>query len=198
MSAHAHRRPRRTPKSSEEVAHIIELKKRREHILLLQFKKSLTYRIQNIFMMCCVFVFWELIICFFGPCSYTMHFSQEAIPKHSIRFNEQGVSLLAELKMKDVNAIEYNIMVDDYIGVPPKFSKFWIGSDFLLGKNLRGIVNTSNKSYRVFTASPILLLSTLALIISLIAILSDLNHNPYSLTAICVLNGLALLAILSF
>jgi hypothetical protein len=195
MTGHTNRRPRRTPLSREEVAHIIQLKKRKAHIQLLLFKKSLQYKILNVFVLCCVFVFWELIICFLGPCSYKVYFSREIIPKQEFRSDSKGVYLLSELNIMDTNETQFLLMVDDFIEVPPKFSKFYIGTDFILQKQLRGIVSTSEKSYRIFTSSPILLLTVIALFISLMAMLNNLNHNPYSLTAIAIFNAMILLVI---
>lgn len=195
MTGHTNRRPRRTPLSREEVAHIIQLKKRNAHIQLLLFKKSSHYKILNVFVLCCVFIFWELIICFLGPCNYQPYFSKDIVAKQEFKSDSKGVYLLSELNIVATNEAQFLLIVDDFIEVPPKFSKFYIGTDFILKKQLRGIVSTSEKSYRIFTAAPILLLTSIALFISLLAIINNLNHNPYSLTAIAIFNALILLGI---
>ncbi len=195
MEGQANKRAKRSPLSREEIAHIIALKKRKEHIQLLHFKKSLIYKIQNIFNMCCFFVFWELIICFFGPCKYQIHFSERVYPKYGNDYDANNKPNVAELKILDVNNQLHHLVVDAFIQVPPHFSRFILGSDFLLGKQLKAGIENCDSKFRLYNASPLILLSFFALLVSFIAYASNLNHNAYSLTAISILNGIILLAI---
>jgi len=198
MCAQAKRRPKRVPLSSEEVAHIVQLKKRKAHIQLLQLKKSWSYKAQNIFNMFCFFIYWELILCFFGPCTYQLHFAEYVTPEYGFKYNVSGEPIISELKIKDVNGVEYKLIVDEFIKIPSRFTKFLVAKDFLLRKNLRARIEEDTREYRLFSASPILLLSLLVLIISLMVFTYDLNHNAHSLMALTVLNCLVMLAILSF
>jgi hypothetical protein len=195
MDAGANKRVKRTPLSREELAHVITIKKRNEQMKLLHFKKSWIYKIQNIFNMSCFFVFWEIIFCFFGPCSYTLHFSERVYPKYGIEYDANKKPIVSELKIVDVNKVMHHIVVGAFVKVPPHFSRFILGSDYLLGKSLKAGIETDNSKYRLYNATPLVLLSFFALLISFVAYISNLNHHPYSLTAINVLNGIVLLAI---
>ncbi|MEI6020143.1 MAG: hypothetical protein WCR21_03370 [Bacteroidota bacterium] len=145
--------------------------------------------------MCCFFIFWELILCFFGPCKYQIHFSERVYPKYGTEYDANNKPIVTELKILDVNNHLHHLVVNEFIQVPPHYSRFILGSDFLLGKQLKaGIENTDSK-FRLYNATPLILLSFFVLIISFIAYISNLNHNAYSLTAISILNAIVLLAI---
>lgn len=195
MTAGANKRVKRTPLSREELAQVIALKRRKEHIKLLHFKKSRIYKIQNIFNMCCFFVFWEVVFCFFGPCQYTVHFSQRVYPKYGTEYDTNNKPIVESLKILDVNQQLHHLVVNEFVKVPPHYSRFIIGTDFLLGKPLKAGIENCPSKFWLYNASPLIVLSLFALLISFVAYISNLNHKPYSLTAINVLNAIVLLAI---
>ena len=90
----------------------------------------------------------------------------------------------------------YKLVINDCVAKPSKTFHFIIGKDFLLQKELKGFMAGYDKAYRLFSASPVLLLSSLAICISLFGFIMNLNENIYNLAGLSVLNFLALLTIL--
>jgi hypothetical protein len=191
----APRRPRRTPYSQQEVAALIELKRRQEHIKLLHFKNTFWYKYQNIFNSICFVIYWEIIFCFFGVSNFQVHQIHKVNPKFGDVTDQFGNYILNELTIKNEIGNEYKFTINQFMEVPKIYSKFYLGKDFILQKTLKGKFEKSDNEYRVFLASPILFLCVMILIISFIAIVSNLNHQAYSLAALSILNVLALFAI---
>ncbi|MDP3557850.1 MAG: hypothetical protein Q8T03_10780, partial [Bacteroidota bacterium] len=80
---------------------------------------------------------------------------------------------------------------------PEKFTTFKVGKDFLLQREIKAYVNTSDDYYRIQAASPMLFLSVFLGIFSLIFFSYNLNQNIQSLIAISIINGITILAFLS-
>jgi hypothetical protein len=197
MGAEPKKRPRRIPYTPKEVANIIAVKKRRELIKLQTFTASLTYKIQNSFNIICFFMYWEIIFCFFGPANYTRHYSYGIETKYGQRYDLKAKPVISEIEFKALNGKTYTYIIDDFISIPPKFAQLSIGSDFLLNKELKGQFNTNKTDYRLFAASPLMLIIILAILTSSLAYTYNLNQNAYSLMAITVLNSMCLLGIMA-
>lgn len=196
MAAEPIKRQRRNPLTHQEVAKLIEIKKKRELIALQKLKGSFSYKIQNIFNITCFFVYCEIILCYFGPCSYASHYTHNVVPRFGNLIQKDGKYILADIDFLCVNGSTYKLIVDDFVDLPEKKTKFVIASDFLLRKEIKGSFNSSQKMYRVFAASPILFLSTLLLVVLFIAFAYNLNENAYSLLGLTMLNSINLLGIL--
>jgi hypothetical protein len=196
MATEPNKRPRRTPLTHEEVATVIELKKRREHIKLLKLKRSGAYKIQNIFNVACFFIFCELIFCYFGPCHYQLHYSENVVATLGMEAKGDGTPIVSEIDMICAHGKTYKFIIDDYIELPPKLTTFVVGKDYLLHRDIKGSIAGSNRSYRVFSASPVLFLSIFTSIIMLIAIGNNLNENEHSLTGLTIINAMTLLCVL--
>ena len=189
------RRAKRTPLTQEEVAEIIALKKRQEHYRLHRFKKTRFYKIFNVFNIACIFVYLELIFCFYGPCIYRSYEAEKVQVNYGNYYNELGEPIVSDLVIEASNGTEYNLLIRDFIEVPRAGSLFYIGEDFLLRKELKGVFDDEKVYYRLFAASPALFLSVLVLFATFIAFLYNLNENAYSLSAVSVLNGLTIIGI---
>lgn len=193
------KRPRRKPLTQEEVSHFIALRKRRELIKLHIFKASKLYKVQNLFNILCFFLYWELILCFFGPSRLALHHAVKAVPTFGEKVNVLGKPIVDELDLYEQgNPMSYKLVIDDYIPVPPKKLDFLVGRDYIIGKELKAKYLGERESpyYRLFAASPVLFLSVFVLLISTAAYSLNLNQNSYSLMALSVLNLLTLLGIL--
>ncbi len=195
MASAPNKRPRRNPLTQHEVAKLIEIKKKRELIALQKFKKTVSYKTQNVFNVICFFVYCEIILCFYGPCNYQNHYSLSVIPKYGNSMQKDGKLMVADMDFVCTNGITYNLVTNDFVDVPQKMTKFIIGKDFLLQKDLKGSFNTSTKTYRVFAASPILFLSSILLVVMLIAFFYNLNENPYPLLGLTILNTINMLGV---
>lgn len=196
MSAAPKRRPKRIPFTPEEVANIIEIKKRRELMRLAAFQKTYAYKFQNVFNVVCFFVYWELVFCFFGPLNYQKHYSVAFEPRYGNAF-ENGKLLMNELDVHGADNVVYTYLVNDFIDSPPRYSSFDIGSDYILKKQLRGRLSHSDATYRLFSSSPVLLIVFIVLVTSCTAYYFNLNQNAHSLMALTVLNSLSMLILLT-
>lgn len=196
MSAEPRKRPKRVPFTSEEVANIIAAKKRKELLQLISFKRSRGFKAQNIFNVCCFFIYWEVLICFFGPSSYSKYFYTRFETKYGHDYNPQGKAIVETVTLKGADGDNYHLMIDDFVELPRERGSFVVGHDFLLHKKLKACYSTVNLFYRLYEASPVLIIILLALVTSSVAYIYNLNEAAGSLTAVTFLNALALLALI--
>jgi hypothetical protein len=187
---------RRNPLSAEEVANIIAHKKSRELRKIEKFKSGRDYKIQNIFNVFCCCVYLELLFCFYGPANYITHYSLNVMARYGEDQRSDGRPIVSDIKITCVNGSKFTFMISDFIPIPSRWTSFRIGRDFLLQKELKGILEVSEKPYRIFSASSLLFLSALVLFVSFGAYFYNLNENAYSLMALTVLNALTMLGIL--
>lgn len=190
------RRHRRNPLTPEEVADIIALKQRRAHVRLQRFKRTRLYKLLNIFSVICFFLYFELLICFFGPCIYVTHTAVKLQPNYGSEVNQAGERIVSDIEVYGENGARYIFIVKDFIAIPEARTPFFVGEDYLLRKELKGTFDDQDVTYRLFRASPVIFLSFIALAASVLGYMNNLNEHPYSLTAIAVLNGLTLFGVL--
>lgn len=196
MAREPNKRPRRNPLTPEEVSHIIAHKKKRELVTLYKLKKTRAFKLLNVFNISCIFIYLELLFCYFGPCHYQKHFSLNTVTYYGNTFTKTGKSVISDIDVHSVNGVVYKFIVEDFIEAPAKRIRFIIGKDFLLQKELKGTLENSDNTYRLFSASPILFLSILVSFISFLAFLLNMNENAYSLSGLTTLNVLTLFGIL--
>jgi hypothetical protein len=195
MMREGKRRSPRIPKTPEEIAELVFLKKLREHKRLESFKKTLYYKAFNLFCIICFFTYCELIICFMGPCHYQDHHSKNVWVEYG-REAIEGNHVISLLKVVDKEGQLYEFVVNEFIEPPPQAAVFTVGKDFLLQKEIKGTVSTSEHIYRINRASPILFLSFFVALFSIIFFSYNLNQNPHSLRAITVINALTIFSFL--
>lgn len=188
------KRPPRTPLTPDEVAELVYLKKVREQKKLQRFKKSSLYKAFNVVNILCFFIYCEMICCFIGPVSYQSHYSKQVLIEYGEVRSDRTQRVIEAVTLNCVNNERFLFDVDDFITPPDRFSEFEIGSDFLLGKEIKGRINTDGEIYSLVKASPILFLSIFVGILSLILFFFDLNENVHSLSAITAINLLTVLA----
>lgn len=196
MAPDQHKRPRRIPLTPEEVANVIAFKKEKERRRLLKLKSTLSYKLQNIFNIICFFIYCELLFCYFGPCNYQTHYSQTVNGIFGQEAKGDGTPILAEVDFTCVEGHTYKFIVDEYMKPPAKWCAFEVGRDFLLHKDIKGSFGSSPKSFRIFSASPILFLSIFISVIMLLGIGYNLNENEYSLSGLSIVNSMTMLCIL--
>lgn len=194
MAVEGNKRPPRIPRTPEEVEESVLLKKIRDHAKLAKFKKTFVFKAFNIFNIICFFIYCELIMCFIGPCHYQTHYSRSVSAEHGREKNDYGDRAVSVVKITGVNGIHYRFLVNDFIEVPEKFSRFNVGKDFLLHKEIKGTLTTSHHVYWIHHANPIFFLSIFVALFSLIFFAYNLNENLFSLSAITMINGVTVLA----
>ena len=190
------KRPRRNPLSFEEVSNIIAHKKKIELERTEKFKTTFVYKIQNIFNVVCFCIYLEMLFCYFGPCNYQTHYGATITARYGTQVDPAGTPLITDMNISCVEGTDYHFIVEDFLRLPGRYSSFEIGSDFVLNRDLKGIPEGTDKTYRIFAASSALFLSFFVLTISLGAFIYNLNENAYSLMALTVLNALTLLGIM--
>lgn len=197
MAAGERKRSARVPLSAEEVAQFILIKKLREAKKLAKYKQTTSYKANNVFNIICFFIYWEVVFCFFGFCHYQTHYSAKVNVKYGKEINALGYRIVSDVDVTGVNGRGYTFVVNDYLTpVPTKYSIYKIGKDYLLQKELKGILNGSETPYTIYAANSILFVLFLIIVISCIAFFYNLNENAYSLNALTVLNCIGLAVIL--
>jgi hypothetical protein len=191
------RRRRRPAMTTEELATLIEYKKRLERMKLAKFKQTSRFRIYNIFNIICAFIYFEIVFCYFGPAAYERHYSTRLTP----HFGQDAITqkpIVTDIEILTTEGREYRLVLNENISVPPVGASFVVGKEFLLRKDLKAKFERGLREYRLFKASPILFLSMIVLVISVFSFVYNLNENPYSLMALTVLNLLNMTGILLY
>lgn len=196
MGQESRKRPPRVPLSQEEVAQLIAYKKLREARRLARFRRSPAYKLFNLFNIACFFAYWEVIFCFLGPCNYQTHYALSVRSHHDDEQNAQGKRITRALDIKGANGRAYEFVINGFIETPERYSEFSVGSDFLLRKELKGMIDDSGQTYYLHAAGSLLFLSVLLIVISITSFLYNLNEQAYSLNAITALNALLLTGML--
>lgn len=146
--------------------------------------------------MACFFIYVELTLCFFGPCTYAAHEVSSVIYHYGENAKPDGTPDIADVILTDMAGKHFHFIVDDYVDIPEPGDHFGIGTDYLLGKPLKGILFDGGRPYRLFAASPVIVLNVISIFIAFGAFMYDLNEKAYSLMALTVLNCLTMLGIL--
>lgn len=196
MMREPNKRPRRILFSSEELSQMIAYRKHRERLLLLKFKKSTSYKALNIFNVLCIFVYLELLSCYFGPSDDTKHYSASTQVNYGRVFKPDGTPIISEVDVRGVDGKFYKLVVGEFMEVPPKYLSFIVGRDFLFKKNLKAALDTNGVFYRLFSASPILFLCMFISFINFAFVLFNLNESLYPLCGLVFINAFTILGIL--
>lgn len=195
MQREPNKRPRRIPRTSEEVNEFIAFRKRKERLALASFKKTKVFKYLNIWNVICIFVFLEILFCYLGPCHYQTHYTYHVNSRIGKEFKANGQAIISEIDLYALDGFMYTVVINDYMQVPPKLSSFKIGKDFVMQKKLKVIFDTDKRSYRLFLASPVIFLSFFLSFVSFMAYHFNLNENLFSLWGLVSLNTLTLMAI---
>lgn len=192
-SGRPNRRARRsfTP---EEVQRLIEIKRYREQQQRERFRQSSTYKFYNVFVLCCVFVMAELLMAYAGPVSYIEFNIQSVKPtfgKHWI--TEKPVITSIEMNLQGGGSIE--LITQAMVQLPEQGDALWIGCDYLLGKPIKASMNGGIDNYRLLSASPILIIASMCLLITFVAYYNHLNQMTYSLKALAFFNLMTLVGV---
>jgi hypothetical protein len=185
------KRPPRIPLSPEHVAALVMQKQIKQEVNDSRFRKSSIYKYCNVFNIVAVFVYCELLLCYFFVTNNTTY--------TVIRCNAHYGDIYKEGK-RIVSSLEINtdlvVRVRDYIEVPKIGSSFKIGKDFLLQKQLICQFPDSSKSYSIIKSEPILFLSFFVMIFTLVLTHYNQNQKSYSLKVMTLINAMSLLLFL--
>jgi hypothetical protein len=189
-------RPHRVPPDQEEMIRRLALRERLRNKKIHAFKVSRYYRVLNTLNVCCFFVYWELIFCFFGVCHFKDISPERMEVKYRARTDSRGFKYI-----RDINVIWYGgksdrIIVEDFIPVHESQSlRLRTGRDFILFKDLKVKLGEGDVTYRLNHASPILFLCFMLIIVNSIGYYFNLNQQINTLPGLTFFNLLVVLAI---
>ncbi len=190
------KRPTRNPLSPEEVAEYVAFKKIKEEVKLQKFKKTYVYKYLNIFNVSCFFIYCEILICFYRPCHYQIHYSKNVVVDYRNEHNNFNQQKVANIKITDVNGNLYQLVINDFIQIPDKYCAFTIGKDFILQKEIKGGFFNDEKVFRLQRAEPFLFLSAFLILLICIVFIYNLNLESHSLKSISIINSLTIFTFL--
>ena len=189
------KRPPRQPLSAEEVQDFIRLKKFRQRKVLERFKKTHRYKLLNGFNIFCVIIYSEMIIAFLGTCHYNAHYIRSVNSFYS-RETKGSKVVCSSIVINSVNEKIYDVSINDTITPPQNFSRFLVGKDWILQKEVNVRLEGIKQTYIIKDSFPILFISCLLGITTFISFGYNLNQVKYSLMATSLMNGLSLFSFL--
>jgi len=197
MSQDKHQRPHRVPPDQEEIARRLDLRERIRIKKIQAFKSSRVFTLLNILNVCCFFICWELIFCFFGVCKFKEIVPERMDIKYRARTDSRGYKYIREINVIWYEGKNDKIIVEDFVPVhQSQVLRVRTGRDFILLKDLKVKLGDGNPTYRLGHASPILFLSGMLIVVTFIGYYFNLNQQVNTLPGLTFFNLLVLMAIL--
>lgn len=191
------KRSPRVSLTAEQVAQLLAFKKQKEIASINRFKKTTSFKCLNVFCVIAFGIYVELIVCYFGPCNYNIYEVKEINARYNGVLNKKYESQIGTLSITDTQNKLTTLVIDDFIDLPEKGTKFRIGKDYIFQKEVKAEMQGYQNSYRIQRFSPVLFLSSFICLLTVILFVYNLNQNPYSLRAISLINAIVLLAFIS-
>ena len=191
MEESKRKRPPRIPLSPEQVAALVWQKQIKQEATDLRFRRSSIYKYCNAFNIVAVFVYCELLLCYFFVTNNTTY----TVIRCNVHYGDtykEGRRIISNLELNK----DLTVRISDYIDAPSIGSSFKIGRDFLLQKQLICRFPSSSKSYSIIKSEPILFLSFFVMIFTLVLTHYNQNQKSYSLKVMTLINALSLLLFL--
>ncbi len=182
------KRPPRVPLSPEHVAALVWQKQIKQEANDLRFRGTPIYKYCNVFNIVAVFIYCELLLCFFFVTNNTTY----TVVRCNVHYGDtykEGKRIISSL---DINK-DLTVRVSDYIDAPKIGSSFKIGRDFFLQKQLVCQFPDSSYSYSIIKSEPILFLSFFVMIFTLVLTYYNQNQKSYSLKVMTLINMMSLL-----
>jgi len=173
--------------SAEQIREIIIRKKQREYKAVQKFKKTRRYKVLNVFNVLCVLVYCEIIFCMYGPVRYTHSTCVKATAEYGAIVN--GKNTIRTLLIVNNTGDVYRLTINDQIQIPRPGTSFYLGKDFILNKEIKAMVSTSLKEYRLRNDEPLIFLGIFVTLITMFVFYQNMNMINYSLTAVSILNA---------
>src|SRR5258708_4457600 len=123
MQAEGKSRPLRTPKTAEQVAELVLLKKLRDFNRVEKFKTTRFYKVCNIFNVLAFFVYVEIIVCFMGPCTYENHYCIKVKAEYGDR-RKGKEKILEDVILTGMDGRKFEFVVRKEIEPPANYSAF--------------------------------------------------------------------------
>jgi hypothetical protein len=182
------KRPPRIPLSPELVASLVWQKQLKQEKNDAQFRRSPVYRYCNVFAILSVFIYCELLICYFFITDNTTYAVEKSLAHYGDTYKE-GKRIVSSLEINT----HLKVRVNDFIDVPEKGTLFKIGRDFILQRDLVCLFPGSKKTFSIIRSEPILFLSFFVLVFTFVLTYYNQNQKSYALKVMTLVNALSLL-----
>lgn len=192
MVASGNKRPPRQPLTPEEVKDLVKLKQLRQLVKTEKFKTTKKYKYLNVFNIICIVIYTEMIFSFLSAGFYSPHYIKTLTPYYDDKIIADK-RVLNSLAIRTVDDVIYEFSIRDTCTLPPLYSKFNVGKDWLFQKDIKIKLEGKEKEYYISRSFPLLFISLLLGIVSFVLYGYNLNQNSYSLNAISTINSLSLL-----
>ena len=191
------KRSSRQPHSPEEVAEIIRIKRYRQKKAIELFKKTKTFKILNVFNVVCILIYSELIFAFMGQCNYSTHYFTGIKVYYGHKITA-GKKIFSSAIINGVSGKTYEVSVQDTCNaitnsLASKIAlPFYVGSDWLLQKDIKIQLDGSTAIFFIKRSSPLLFISIMQVIVTFVLFGYNMNEVRYSLKVVSFINSLAL------
>lgn len=195
MVSQPNKRPPRQPLSYDEVREIIRLKRLRKEFLTEKFKKSVKFKLYNVFNVFAVLVYTEIIFSFLSSCNFTTHYVQSVTPFYGqkVMGNKR---VFSHALVMTVGGKEYDLSIQDTCRLPVLCSKIIVGHDWILQKELKVRFGNFENDYFIHRSFPLLFISILFGVLTLVLFNYNMNEIPHSLNVITLINFLSIFSFL--
>ncbi len=196
MQQGKNRRPHRTPPDPEELARRLARREQLRIYKLQIFKSSLTFKVFNLLNVCCFFIYWELIFCFWGICHFKEIVPERMETKYRAKTDSRGFKYIREINLLWYQGKNDKIIVEDFVPVHDSQKlRIRTGKDFILQKDLKVKLGDGNKTYRLHHASPLMFLCILLILVNSVVYGFNMNELPVVLQGSSLMNLLVIVAI---
>jgi hypothetical protein len=188
MEESKRKRPPRVPLDPEVVAGLVWQKQIRQEKNDLKFRQSSIYKYCNVFAVIAVFIYCELLLCYFFTTNNTKYAIEHVVAYYGDTY-KNGQRIISSIEINKT----LNVRVNDFIEIPKTGTLFKIGRDYILKKDLVCLFSDSKKSYSIVRSEPILFLSFFVMTLTLLLTYFNQNQKSYSLKVMTLINILSLL-----
>lgn len=195
MVSQGNKRPPRQPLSAEEVREMVQLKKLRQYFKIEKFKKTRNYKILNTLNIAYMILFTEIIVSFLGSANSSVQIL-ESVKVYYGKEIIDGKRIISSAEFKTTEGALYDVGINDVCEMPKAKQEIVVGRDWLLRKDVKVKIETSQKDFFVIKSFPLLFISILMGVVTCVLFAYNLNQNPYSLNVISFVNSLGVIAFL--
>lgn len=192
MTFEGNKKQARVPLTPEQIKDIIIYKRNKQTKQIEKLKKTTHYKILNIFNIISVIVYCEMVFCMYGPAIYT----KEVCKKATIDQYERDAGperVIQFMSVWNQDNEQYQLYIGENIQLPKPNSDFYIGRDFILQKEIKAMVSTSEAEYRLWRVIPLVFLGIAVSLITFLVFAHNMNLVNYSLIAVSLMNAINLL-----
>jgi hypothetical protein len=190
------KRPPRQPLSPEEVLEFIYRKKISQQKATERFKKTRTYKYLNVLNVISIIIYSELFVCFFfSNCNFQGHYIKTINKFITTEFKSEK-RVYSSALVTSFSDLTYDISIQDTINFPDPNTRFIVGRDWILQKEMKLRFDSIDTYYSIRRSFPLLLVSVITGTMTFVLFGYNLNQNKYSLQVMSFINAFAIISFL--